>query len=206
MTTLPFLIGLVASALVIANSVPQAVKIWRSGSAAGVNVTMWILFFGLLCLWLGYGLRVGNLTLIIANAGTMATTGSVLLAITRSRGTSMLPALLGLAAISGVCVLVAVTIPSLVLAVIFFAATGLTWLQTVTSLRTWRSGGESEVSITTFSLRAAANAAWILQCLFTGDHLLMLVSAVTMTGALSTILLESLASVARRSPAAAAVR
>ena len=196
MDTLPFLIGLVASALVIANSVPQAVKIWKTSSAVGVNVAMWILFFGLLCLWLGYGIRVGNLTLIIANVGTMITSGSVLLAITRSRGGSMLLAFAGLLGLTAVLVLFAMHGPIPILAVLFLLATGLTWLQTVTSFRTWRSGGPSSVSITAFALRAGANAGWILQCLITGDRLLLVVSAVTLSGALSTIVLEVL--IARR--------
>ncbi len=192
MGVLPFLIGLAASTCVIVNGIPQAAKIWRTGSAAGVSVPMWILFYGLLCLWLGYGIRVGNLTLIVANVGTMATSTAVLVAIARSRGRNLALVVAGIAALSAVLVTIALVAPVAVLAVVFFAATGLTWIQTVKSIQTWRTHGHSNVSLSAFYLRAAANALWIVQTVFTGDRLLLFVSILTLSGAVSVIVFELL--------------
>ncbi len=191
-SALPFLVGLAASACVIVNGIPQAVTIWRTGSAAGVSIPMWVLFYGLLCLWLGYGIRVGNPTLIVANAGTMSTSSAVLIAIARSGGRRLVPTVLGLVALAAALVAAALVVPVGVLAVVFLAATGLTWLQTVASFRTWRSHGHSNVAISAYVLRAAANGLWIVQTVFTGDVLLLAVSVVTMSGSLSVIAFEIL--------------
>ena len=198
MSGLALLLGLIASALVISNSVPQTVKIWRSGSDVGVNVAMWFLFFSLCCIGLGYGLRVGNVTLVIANLGTMLTGGSVLLAIARVHRRSMLLAAARLLLLVAVLESLALLVPKPVLVTVFIAGSGLVWMQAYTSFTTWRRRGESTVSITTYVLRSVTMVAWILQCTITGDMTLMLSATIALVAALTTIGFEVLTDIRRR--------
>ncbi len=205
MNGLALLLGFIASALVIANSLPQTVKIWRSGSDVGVNVAMWFLFYSLLCIGLGYGLRVGNVTLVIANLGTMLTGGSVMVAIARANHRSMWFAALRLLLLAVILVTLALVVPKVVLSVVFVSGSGLAWMQAYTSFKTWRLGRDSTVSITTFALRSATQVAWILQCTITGDMTLMLIATITLVAAMTTIVFEVLTEGRRRTLASSHV-
>jgi MtN3 and saliva related transmembrane protein len=66
------LIGSVAAFLTTIAFVPQVVKIWKSRSAAGVSLRMYIVFTLGVVLWLAYGLLLGAMPIIIANCVTLA--------------------------------------------------------------------------------------------------------------------------------------
>ncbi len=72
------IIGLVAGTLTTAAFVPQVLRIWKRRSAAdisGFGVTM--LTIGV-ALWMIYGIEVGSLPIILANAVTLALNLSIL--------------------------------------------------------------------------------------------------------------------------------
>jgi MtN3 and saliva related transmembrane protein len=50
---------------------PQLVRIWRRKSASDVSLSMFLLFsFGVAC-WLVYGLGIGSIPVMVANATTL---------------------------------------------------------------------------------------------------------------------------------------
>lgn len=63
-------IGLVAAALTTVSFVPQVYKIWKTKSAKGVSLTMFLLFFVGIVLWLVYGIFIKSFPMIIANTIT----------------------------------------------------------------------------------------------------------------------------------------
>ena len=82
MTTLagPFIevLGLVAATLTTFAFLPQALRIWRMGSAKDISLTMYLMMFTGSALWLVYGLMIGSFAITVANLAGMVLVGSVL--------------------------------------------------------------------------------------------------------------------------------
>ena len=71
-------LGLVAATLTTVAFLPQVIKTWRMKSAEDLSLgTFGILCTGVAC-WLAYGLLIGDLPIILANAVTLVLAGSVL--------------------------------------------------------------------------------------------------------------------------------
>lgn len=66
------LLGLTAGGLTTVSFLPQVVKTWKSRSADDISSGMFALFSAGVLLWLLYGLELGALPIIIANAITLA--------------------------------------------------------------------------------------------------------------------------------------
>ena len=65
-------IGLVAGALTSLAGVPQVVRTWRTGNARDISIWQPVLLTVGMALWLVYGIALGDLPLILANAFSMA--------------------------------------------------------------------------------------------------------------------------------------
>lgn len=72
------LIGTLAGTLTTLAFLPQVIKTWRTRSTADISLSMFVLFCGGVALWLVYGLMIGALPVIIANAVTLVLAGTVL--------------------------------------------------------------------------------------------------------------------------------
>lgn len=66
------LIGFAAATLTTAAFVPQAWKTWKSRSADGISLRMYLIFTLGVVLWLVYGALLGSRPMIIANIITLA--------------------------------------------------------------------------------------------------------------------------------------
>ncbi len=64
------LIGMLAAVLTTVAFVPQIMKVWKSKSAAGLSLTMYLIFFTGIVLWLIYGFMISSLSMILANIVT----------------------------------------------------------------------------------------------------------------------------------------
>lgn len=64
------IIGLIAGVLTTTAFVPQVYKTWKSKSAEGLSLTMFLVFFVGIILWLIYGIYIQSLAMILANAVT----------------------------------------------------------------------------------------------------------------------------------------
>ena len=65
------LLGLAAATLTTMAFVPQFTKIWKTKSAKDVSLGMFVVFCTGVALWLAYGILLGELPIIIANAITL---------------------------------------------------------------------------------------------------------------------------------------
>ncbi len=63
-------IGLIAAVLTTAAFLPQVYKTWKSKSADGLSLAMYLVFFTGIVLWLIYGIHLNSLAMIIANSVT----------------------------------------------------------------------------------------------------------------------------------------
>ncbi|AOY92211.1 hypothetical protein BKK79_10800 [Cupriavidus sp. USMAA2-4] len=64
-------VGLLAAALTTGAFVPQLLKIWRSRSAADISYGMYIAFIAGVMLWLGYGVAIGSMPMVVSNAAVL---------------------------------------------------------------------------------------------------------------------------------------
>ncbi len=65
------LIGFIAALLTTASFLPQAFKTIRSKNTQGLSLFMYVIFSTGVLLWLVYGIRIGDMPVIIANAVTL---------------------------------------------------------------------------------------------------------------------------------------
>lgn len=81
----PTWIGIAAAILTTAAFAPQAIQAWRSRSTRDVSLAMFLMMVAGIALWLVYGLLIGDLPLILANAVTLLLASAILIAKIRFR-------------------------------------------------------------------------------------------------------------------------
>ncbi|MBW4515397.1 MAG: SemiSWEET transporter [Timaviella obliquedivisa GSE-PSE-MK23-08B] len=69
---------MIAGTLTTIAFLPQLLKVWRSKSAKDISMTWLVTFSGGILLWLIYGLLLGQLPIVLANAVTLGLTGVIL--------------------------------------------------------------------------------------------------------------------------------
>ncbi len=72
-------IGLVAAMLTTVSFLPQTLLVLRTGRTDGISLWMYALFTTCVAGWLIYGLMVGSLPVILANAITLALAATILM-------------------------------------------------------------------------------------------------------------------------------
>ena len=78
-------IGYAAATLTTLSFLPQAWLVIRTRRTGGISLLMYSLFVSGVALWLIYGLRVGAVPIILANAITLALASTILLIAARER-------------------------------------------------------------------------------------------------------------------------
>jgi MtN3 and saliva related transmembrane protein len=71
-------IGLIAATCTTLAFVPQVVRVWRLKRADELSLTTLVVFSIGMLIWLGYGILIGSLPLIVANAVTVLLTMTIL--------------------------------------------------------------------------------------------------------------------------------
>lgn len=71
-------LGLFAACLTTSSFLPQAIRIWRTRSARDVSLVMYVMMAAGNSLWLTYGILIGSVSMIFANATCLLMVASVL--------------------------------------------------------------------------------------------------------------------------------
>ena len=71
-------LGLIAGAFTTAAFVPQVIKTWKSKSARDISLGMFAIFSTGVLLWLFYGIQIGAMPVIVANAITLGLSLTIL--------------------------------------------------------------------------------------------------------------------------------
>ena len=87
--TLIALVGYVAAALTTLSFLPQAIASVRTGRTDGLSLPMYAAFSAGVFLWLVYGLVIGSVPVIAANAVTLVFALTILRLILRNRRPNM---------------------------------------------------------------------------------------------------------------------
>ena len=81
----PTWIGIAAALLTTTAFAPQAIQAWRTRSTRDISLPMFLMMVSGVMLWLVYGLLIGDLPLILANAVTLLLASAALIAKIRYR-------------------------------------------------------------------------------------------------------------------------
>lgn len=71
-------LGIVAGLLTTGSFLPQVIKTWRTRAVRDLSLRMYLSLSAGVFLWLLYGLRVGSLSIILANSVTFALAVAIL--------------------------------------------------------------------------------------------------------------------------------
>ena len=63
-------IGIIAAILTTSAFIPQVYKIYKEKKAQGVSLTMYLIMFVGVLLWLVYGILIGSIAILVANSVT----------------------------------------------------------------------------------------------------------------------------------------
>ena len=72
-------VGLAAGTLTTLAFVPQVQRTRRTGQARDFSLPMLLMFVAGVALWLGYGVLLGSISVVAANAATLGLAGYILL-------------------------------------------------------------------------------------------------------------------------------
>ncbi|SDW23318.1 MtN3 and saliva related transmembrane protein [Lutibacter oricola] len=64
------IIGLIAATLTTASFIPQVYKTWKTKDVSSLSLTMYLVFFTGIVLWLIYGIHLKSLAMIVSNIVT----------------------------------------------------------------------------------------------------------------------------------------
>ncbi len=73
------IIGIIAGCCTTASFVPQVVRTWKTRSVDDISLKMYLLLCTGVVLWLVYGMLVGSLSVVLANAVTLILAAAVLI-------------------------------------------------------------------------------------------------------------------------------
>lgn len=71
-------LGLTAGFCTTIAFIPQVVKTWKTRSAKDLSLAMFVVYLAGILLWLLYGVLLGDIAIVLANAATSVLAGSVL--------------------------------------------------------------------------------------------------------------------------------
>ena len=171
--------GVGGAILTLWMAVPQALMIWRDGSALGVSYGTWTLFCLSFSLWIGYSIRVGNEIILASNILSLTTASMLMVGLARvAPGTpaSRSWLLVALAVGALVLCLVGLSGPVALVAVLLLAAVFVRGPQLVRSVRTYRAAARSEVSMTSWWVSLGGGVCWLVHGAFRPDRFIVLAS------------------------------
>jgi uncharacterized protein with PQ loop repeat len=192
--------GYLGAALGVVMVVPQIVRIVRHPRLAGVSVVTWSVTVVTCLLWLSYGARTGQLPQIPGNVLLIAGAVTIVLIVPSARSRTWRAIVLG--SVTAVAVGVSFALPAhdggyLAFSIGLFASLP----QLADTVRTWRMGATSAVSVSSWSLKIASQTAWLLYGIGVSDRPVLISACVTLSTATLLVFLEMNARSSVMSPA-----
>jgi MtN3 and saliva related transmembrane protein len=71
-------LGLTAGFCTTIAFIPQVMKTWKTRSAKDLSLAMFVVYLAGILLWLLYGVLLGDIAIVLANAATSVLAGSLL--------------------------------------------------------------------------------------------------------------------------------
>ena len=182
------LLGFIGGGIGMFYGLPQALRIRLLGHGTGVNLTTWLLTFGVSTSWAAWGFGANSPSALIMNICGALVNGSVVLAIMPSTR----KAIIYLLAITAALWFLILTLPDAIVSALLIALVFCLAPQVLESFRSLRNGTTSAVSIRALAVALLSNIFWIAYAFVREIHLVFLTSGIAMTMILIVMALELL--------------
>lgn len=190
LSSLALSLAYVGAFLSVAMVLPQLIRTIRHPHLPGVSAVSWALTAAGCLLWLLYGLRTATIPQIPGNG--LLVSGAVAVVLLVPSAVSRARRALGLAAAATLLlgantVMPAQTVGYLAFAISIFSA----WPQLFLSYGNWRTGGESGLSLTTWSVKIASTSCWLAYGILAADMPVLVACSVGMATTLVIVGIET---------------
>jgi uncharacterized protein with PQ loop repeat len=169
---------------------PQLLRTIRHPELAGVSALSWGLT-SIACLaWLAYGVRSSSMPQIPGNV--LLFSGAVAVVLLAPSPASRTRRALTLAAAGSTVVTLALFLPAQTIGYLAFSISLFSaWPQLFESFGNWRSGTESGLSLTTWSVKFASSCCWLAYALLATDLPVLVACAVGLTTTMTIFGMET---------------
>lgn len=181
--------GFIAGAIGVYTAVPQALHIRKVGHGNGVSLTYWIVMLVVNASWFGYALIFNSPSIIFANGVGYITSGMVVATLLK-RGWLAWPIMLTAGAIW--CWLF-MQLPIPVITVLLVALTFSRLPQLIRSVRSYRAGIETAVSMRSLYIGLTTMLLWEAYSFASGLQQLIITTTIGLSLTCLVIVLELLA-------------
>lgn len=169
---------------------PQLIRTIRHPDLPGVSALSWSLTSLACFAWLIYGVRTATMPQIAGNVLLVSGAVAVVLLVPNGVARSRKAFALGGAAVT--LLLVSLVIPPATVGYVAFGIGLLSaWPQLIESFGNWRSGGESGLSLTTWSVKIASTLCWLSYAIIATDVPVLVACAFGLTTTLTIFALET---------------
>lgn len=166
--------GLIGGTLGIAQGLPQAIKIRKSGHIQGVSRWMWIFTFASYTSWMTYGFVIDSLSIVATNALAVLVCASVVDAIFLGTSKARLSLLSALILIPLVFLLVPPLAREAILLFFIFSRVP----QVITSFKNRKSDAHSAVSLQSLLLMGGSLGCWEIFAILKSEDFVVLTSTI----------------------------
>ena len=180
--------GFIAGGIGVYTAVPQALHIRKIGHGTGVSLGYWITMLVVNASWFGYALLVNSPSILFANGIGYITSGLVVAALLK-REWLVWPVMLAAGAIW--CWLF-MMLPMAVITVVLVALTFSRLPQLIRSVRSYRAGIETAVSLRSLYIGLVTMLLWEAYSFASGLIQLVITTTVGLTLTLTVLVLEIL--------------
>lgn len=178
--------GFIGGVLSTLQAWPQVRRVRALGHGRGVSIAAWLLTFTANGVWLGYGLRIDSPSLVMTNVVSGILSVLVIAALVEERYRPLLT----LPVLAMVFVVIAQTLPEVVISVLLVAMTMSRLPQVRTSWVHYRAGLPSAVSMGTVALGIAGLLCWEAYSVLSGRPFLVLTTTLALSLAVAIAVLE----------------
>lgn len=185
------LIGFLAGTLGLLYSVPQILRLYRSEETVGVSAATWMLLLFSHSLWTGYGVAASSPSQFVTNviAGSLAVVLLLKLLGITPRTVALLAVPLTTVPFLLVWLGPVILIPFLFIGITLVACIP----QVARSMRTWRAGSSSVVSVATWALAFTSTGLWLVYAIVDQRIVIVCTASLSMTASVLIIMFELLA-------------
>jgi uncharacterized protein with PQ loop repeat len=197
--SLAFAFAYVGALLSVSMVVPQIARTLRHPTLGGVSPIAWSMSVIGCSLWLTYGLRTDSVPQIPGNI--LLVIGATAVVLLVPSPASRLRRAVTLGVVLAAFLAVAWRVPPEMVGYLAFAV-GFTssWPQLYDSVKTYRAGAKSGVSISAWVLRAASQVAWLTYALLAGDTPVAVSATMILASSSFLVVLEWLAAAKAEQP------
>ncbi|MEN9737905.1 MAG: hypothetical protein RJA26_1138 [Actinomycetota bacterium] len=180
--------GFIAGGIGVYTAVPQALHIRKIGHGTGVSLGYWITMLVVNASWFGYALLVNSPSILFANGIGYITSGLVVAALLK-REWLVWPVML---AAGSIWCWLFMMLPMAVITVVLVALTFSRLPQLIRSVRSYRAGIETAVSLRSLYIGLLTMLLWEAYSFASGLIQLVITTTVGLTLTLTVLVLEIL--------------